>query len=411
MSVPADKLKSLVKGATNKWRKLRQAEERSARARLNRRDRFRVRPTTLKEAAWRVMEQAYRAAAGSLGQANPRQIFYKARPLILDITGKDYLDSKYFTQTLLVDFINETGVDWDILWDDRGHFREPHTDRVIGVGTLAVRQYLASCCTPKIEKAAIVSAMVTTKGPQGRYGAALFIEKEGFQGILEASGIAEKFDIAVMSTKGMSVSAARQLIDGLAAKKTRIFVLRDFDIAGFSIAKTFVTSGRRHVFRHRIDWVDLGLRLPDVEAEELESEPFPLPDTRNGMAALRSRLEINGATQEEIAFLMEGKRVELNAMDSDQFVAFVERKLEEHGVEKVIPDGETLEATYAAMTRSARAKKALRAELERINAEPIESPADLAERVAAKLEEELETTWDDAVRQIAEDVEDAEGDE
>jgi hypothetical protein len=408
VSVPADKLKSLIKGATDKWRKQRQAEERSARARLRRSTWFRRRPTTIKEAAWRVMERAYRSASGSLRQANPRQIFYKARPLILDITGKDYLDSKYFTQTLLVDFINETGVDWDILWDDRGHFREPHTERVIGVGTLAVRHYLASCRTPKVEEAAIVSALVTTQGPQGRYGAALFIEKEGFQGILEASGIAEKFDIAIMSTKGMSVSAARQLIDGLAAKRVRILVLRDFDVAGFSIAKTFVTSGRRHVFRHRVDWVDLGLRLADVEAEELESEPFQLPDTGRGMAALKSRLEINGATQEEIAFLMEGERVELNAMDSDQLVAFVERKLEEHGVEKVVPDGETLEAVYAAMMRSARAKKALKGELEGINAEPIESLADLAERVAAKLEEEPETTWDGAVRQIAEDDEDDE---
>ena len=32
-----------------------------------------------------------------------------------------------------------------------------------------------------------------------------------------------------------------------------------------------------------------------------------------------------------------GQRVELNAMTSDQFVAFVERKLTEHGAAKVIP--------------------------------------------------------------------------
>jgi hypothetical protein len=52
-----------------------------------------------------------------------------------------------------------------------------------------------------------------------------------------------------MSTKGMSVTAARQLIDGLAAIGVRVFVLHDFDISGFSIRKTFTESGRRHAFK------------------------------------------------------------------------------------------------------------------------------------------------------------------
>jgi hypothetical protein len=41
----------------------------------------------------------------------------------------------------------------------------------------------------------------------------LFIEKEGFAPLFKSSGIAERFDIAVMSTKGMSVVAARALVD------------------------------------------------------------------------------------------------------------------------------------------------------------------------------------------------------
>ena len=35
------------------------------------------------------------------------------------------------------------GVDWDIVYDDRGHFTEPHTEKSIGLGTIAVRNYLA----------------------------------------------------------------------------------------------------------------------------------------------------------------------------------------------------------------------------------------------------------------------------
>ena len=53
-----------------------------------------------------------------------------------------------------------------------------------------------------------------------------------------ASQIADRFDIGMMSTKGMSVTAARRLVDALAALGVRLFVLHDFDITGFSIKKT-----------------------------------------------------------------------------------------------------------------------------------------------------------------------------
>ena len=225
-----------VESATAKWAAQRKREERERRAVLRRRDALieRDKPVTLKEAAYAVMERAYLAASanGTL-PANPRQIYYAARGPILEATGKESLDSHYFTQTLLVDYIEETGVDWDIVWDDRGHFREPHTGRQIGLGTLAVRDYLASRSDPKIVEAGIAPAHVVTAGPKGRYGAALFVEKEGFTPVLGAALIEERFDIAVMSSKGMSVTAARQLVDGLAADGVRLFVLHDFDIAGF----------------------------------------------------------------------------------------------------------------------------------------------------------------------------------
>ena len=56
----------------------------------------------------------------------------------------------------------------------------------------------------------------------------------------------------------------------------------------------------------------------------------------------------HGATEEEIDFLLgnddgETKRVELNAMPSDVFIAFLEGKLTEAGVEKVVPDDAVLE--------------------------------------------------------------------
>jgi hypothetical protein len=48
------------------------------------------------------------------------------------------------------------------------------------------------------------------------------------------------------------------------------------------------------------------------------------------------------------------RRVELNAMTSPQFVAFVERKLLENGVAKIIPDQKLLAKVYAGMERGRR---------------------------------------------------------
>jgi hypothetical protein len=92
-----------------------------------------------------------------------------------------------------------------------------------------------------------------------------------------------------------------------------------------------------------------------------------------------------------------GQRVELNAMTSDQFVAFVERKLTEHGAAKVTPSPETLAATYAAHVRGARARATFEAEFIRLNAEPVDVPADLDARVRAYLAEHPFETWDAAI--------------
>ena len=105
----------------------------------------RARRFNIKEAAEKVLPEAYlKASAGGTLPANPRQIYYAARSGILELTGKYNLGAQYFCQRVLVDFIEEHDFDWDLVWDDRGHFLEPHTARKIGLGTLAVRNYLAA---------------------------------------------------------------------------------------------------------------------------------------------------------------------------------------------------------------------------------------------------------------------------
>jgi hypothetical protein len=101
---------------------------------------------SIKEAAGRIMEEAYlEASAGGTLPANARQIMYAARGAILGMTGKESFDDKYFTQTLLPDYLSEnpeTTKGWDVVYDARGTFAEPHSGRQVALGTLGVRKYL-----------------------------------------------------------------------------------------------------------------------------------------------------------------------------------------------------------------------------------------------------------------------------
>ena len=129
---------------------------------------------------------------------------------------------------------------------------------------------------------------------------------------------------------------------------------------------------------------------------------FELVVIGDNKGALARRLRINGATPAEIDFLLRGRRVELNAMASDVFVQFVEDKLNEHGVAKVVPELATLASTYAAFRRGARARRALEADLARLNDTTIETPADLEQRVRDHLAAHPEETWDAAIRAVGE---------
>jgi hypothetical protein len=394
-----------VKGVTREWAKQRRSEERDKSARLRRDDRMiRRRRITIRDAAEEVMVAAYNAASdnGTL-PTRPRQIMYAARPKILLRTGKSSLDDRYFTQTLLPDFVErhpQLCESWDVVWDARGHFTEPHTGQGTALGTLEVRGYLGLRAARDDEVVTISDAQFfPTHGPEHRFSAVLFIEKEGFDPLLEAARIAQRFDLAVASTKGMSVTACRLLFDRLSARGVeKILVLHDFDVSGFSIFGTLGTDSRRYHFRNKIPVVDIGLRLADVDDMDLQDEPVIV----KGDWGRRARtLRRHGATAEEIEFL-ESRRVELNAMPSRTMVDFIEAKLAEHGIKKLIPAAAVieeharrlLERRYAEETiaplRNGIAERAAKAKL----------PAFLARRIAKELQEHPELPWDVALAHV-----------
>jgi hypothetical protein len=83
------------------------------------------------------MVEAYMAASGN-GRlpANARQIMYAARKTIEELSKRPLKDT-YFTQTLLPNYITKHQPEWreNVVYDDRGHFTEPHTGKMIGLGS------------------------------------------------------------------------------------------------------------------------------------------------------------------------------------------------------------------------------------------------------------------------------------
>jgi hypothetical protein len=363
-----------------------------------------------------VMAAAYFKASGN-GQypANARQIMYAIRGVIIEMVGKakPWKKTSSFTQIILPDYLDahpdETGT-WDVVFDDRGHFAEPHTGIRLGLGTVAVREYVAEWTGEDHAIATDAKHLkdrdrLETKGPLHRFRFALFIEKEGFQSLLDRAQFAERYDLAIFSTKGMSTTAARSLVEALAVQGVVILTLHDFDKSGLKIHHTLTHDTRRYRFKVRPTVIDLGLRLSDVEALGLESEAVEYSSAVDPREDIRA----SGGTQAEADFLVSGgkpkgwhgARVELNAMTSVQFVEWLDEKLVAAGVTKVIPEGDILANAYQRVRRAAMVEAKTAAIVSEVNRLKIELPDGLKASVEHLIQHTPALSWDAAIARIA----------
>ena len=174
-----------------------------------------------------------------------------------------------------------------------------------------------------------------------------------------------------------------------------LFVLHDFDVAGFMILGTLQRDTRRYAFSNTINVVDLGVRLEDIE--DLEREPAAATKTRPDI--LREQLAENGATGTEIDILLD-ERVELNAMPSNALIEMIERKLNASGIEKVVPDHALLAEAYQAFHHSRELQNIFEKaeEEEDFEASELIIPKNLKKQVRKILDKHTDLRWDDAIQ-------------
>ena len=134
---------------------------------------------------------------------------------------------------------------------------------------------------------------------------------------------------------------------------------------------------------------DLGLRLSDVQKYQLQDETCVF----NGYFA-----DDSIATKAEREFLRSGRRVELNAFTSPQFIEWLESKLRQQlGTKRLVPTDDVLEAAYRRTLVVARINEIIEAGMESAIAEAqaAKVPKSLKRQIA-----NIREPWDRALYRL-----------
>lgn len=321
-----------IAAATKTLRTEQKRAERDARAQANRRAESRRRTeagakVTQKDAVVAVMAKAIEKESGNGRLPFPtRNLFYTVRKLIqrygVQFEAKRSYD--YFSQTLVVEYEQIHGPIPGHYRDPRGELHEPHTGKVVRLGTREVAEYLF---------------------PPHVFKRIMYVEKKGLGRVFEAVQLAERYDMAIAYGEGQPAEAVRALFARADAGDYELFVLHDADPAGYSIARTIAEETAR-MPNHRVDVVDLGLCVAD--AISLDTDPETFTRKKALPAWMTDRLdEIEQEWFEGRLVVPKGReggpqwecqRVELNGPTTPQLIAHIEAQLARHGAtSKVIP--------------------------------------------------------------------------
>jgi hypothetical protein len=208
--------------------------------------------------------------------------------------------------------------------EPRGSIYHPHRRETITLGTLMVEEY---------------------ERPAWTFNKLVYIEKEGASEALKDERWSEKHDCAIMSSKGFSTRAARDLIDKLAVHEelVEVFCVHDADASGTMIFQTLQEATRARDAR-KIQIINLGLEPWEAVEMGLEVENVEEGRRRKPVAQYvleRDDIAPDGNSWDE---WLQTHRVELNAMTTPEFIRWLDQKMITHGIGKLVPPAEVLQA-------------------------------------------------------------------
>ncbi len=266
---------------------------------------------TQKEVVLDCLESAIAKASGD-GEYrfSQRQLYYAVRPYVLDKLNIE-IEYDYFCQ-LITNFEQEKGDIKGMYRDPRGTLYTPHTGERIPIGTISVEKY----CRPELV-----------------FNKVIYCEKEGFFEILTDVKFPERYDCALLTSKGFASRAVKDLLDlmGDSEEELMFFCVHDADAYGTKIYETLQAETKARPGR-KVSIINLGLDPWEAIEMDLEIEK----------AESKSKKPVAGYVPENWAEWLQKNRVELNAMTTPQFILWLENKMQKHGNGKVIPEDSKL---------------------------------------------------------------------
>jgi DNA topoisomerase VI subunit B len=315
-----------------------------------------------------------------------RQLYYAIRPYIMEAFDGKQPNYTYFC-SIITDYEAEYGDIPGMYRDPRGTLYHPHTGEEIPLGTIAVQNY---------------------NRPSWTFNKIIFIEKEGYFASLRDVGFPERYDCALLSSKGYASRAVKDLFDllGETDEEIQFFCVHDADAAGTKIFETLQEETSARPGR-KVKVINLGIDPEEAVDMGLQIETFD-SDRKRPVADYISY---------QWGEWLQSNRVELNAMTTPEFIEWLEQKLEEHGVGKVIPTRDVLVKTFEESAERAIRSQVMedileansyenRVEIELMKAkQQIEiAKLDIREKVSDKLVDNPLHRWDAPVIELASEV-------
>lgn len=289
-------------------------------------------PKNIKEAVFQVLPEAIKfVSSDGKFRYKQRQLWYVVRDMLGQRGLREYSPTyDYYANKLLPQAQEKFNLDLrGLLKEANAELHEPRSESFIPLSTEGVESYQI---------------------PLWKYNKILYVEKRGFKDVIVANRFHDEYDMAVIGSQGESSTETRKLlkrIEEIALKgkvegKIDILCIHDADIWGHDIVLTLKKASQR-MKQHTLNVIDLGLTM--TEAVELGLKPEKVVHKKE--KRIPKKL-LENLSDEEL-FLLTGKkkdeqnesikesfRVELNAFTPEQFMDWLAKKLEEHGVKRKV---------------------------------------------------------------------------
>jgi len=268
------------------------------------------------------LESAIEKTSGNgLYKFSQRQLYYTIRPYVSSILDKE-LDYNYFCR-VITEYEADNGMINGLYRDPRGILYHPHLQEEIPVGTLSIEEY---------------------NRPAWTFNKILYSEKEGFFQILRDAKFPERFDCALLTSKGYASRAVKDLFDLLGETDEEIlfFCIHDSDSAGTKIYETLQEATLARAAR-KVKVINLGLDPWEAVKMGLEVETFENKAKRPVAEYVIKHYWETPDDDTNWEEWLQTHRVELNAMTSPQFLEWLETSIAKYNFGKLIPRARVME--------------------------------------------------------------------